>query len=128
MRIDEAKGFAAQHLREWCSQHNIILEIAPAEAHNWIGAIERKHQVVRRALEIYMDDRGGRNVKSLLEAAIYCPGQINNMSYTNGYTPTQWVLGRSAADAHSLTASVFNPGLVSMTDSEEFHEGPREAF
>ena len=120
LRIDEAKGFAAQHLREWCSQHNIILEIAPAEAHNWIGAIERKHQVVRRALEIYMDDRGGRNVKSLLEAAIYCPGQINNMSYTNGYTPTQWVLGRSAADAHSLTASVFNPGLVSMTDSEEF--------
>ena len=25
------------------------------------------------------------------------------------------MLGRSAADAHSLTASVFNPGLVSMT-------------
>ena len=120
LRIDEAKGMAAQHLREWCSEHNIVLEIAPAEAHNWIGAIERKHQVIRRTLELYMDDKGARTKKTLLEAAIYCPGQINNLSYTNGYTPAQWVLGRSAADAHSLTADMFNPGLVSMTDQSDF--------
>ena len=120
LRIDEAKGFAAQHLREWCSEHGVALEVAPAEAHNWIGAIERRHQVVRRTLELYMDEKGERTKKTLLEAAIYCPGQINNLNYTNGYTPAQWVLGRSSADAHSLTADLFNPGAVSMTDHTDF--------
>ena len=48
LRVDEGKGFAAQYLRDWCSERHIVLEIAPAESHNWIGSIERKHQVVRR--------------------------------------------------------------------------------
>eukprot|EP00438_Fugacium_kawagutii_P005098 Skav221528 [mRNA] locus=scaffold1248:283612:287211:- [translate_table: standard] len=122
LRIDEGKGFAAQHLRDWCSDHNIILEIAPAEAHNWIGSIERKHQVIRRSLELYMEDRGARDRKTLLEAAIYCPGQINSLSYTRGFTPTQWVLGRSASDSFSLTSSIFNPGLSPMNDPLDFNQ------
>ncbi|CAL1148549.1 unnamed protein product [Cladocopium goreaui] len=48
------------------------------------------------------------------------PAGINNLNYTNGYTPAQWVLGRSSADAHSLTADLFNPGAVSMTDHTDF--------
>eukprot|EP00435_Cladocopium_sp_Y103_P026497 s171_g6.t1 len=86
LRIDEAKGFAAQRLREWCFEHQVALEVASAEAQNWIGAIKRRHQVVRRTLEGYMDEKGERNKKTLVEAAIYCPGQINNLNYTNGYT------------------------------------------
>ena len=70
----------------------MILEIAPAESHNWIGSIERKHQVVRKSLEIYMQERGKRDKKTPEEAAIYCPGQINSLSYTRGFTPAQWVL------------------------------------
>ena len=30
LRIDEGKGFAATRLRDWCSEHGIMLEIAPA--------------------------------------------------------------------------------------------------
>ena len=74
----------------------------------------------RRTLELYMDGKGERTKKTLLETAIYCPGQINNLSYTNGYTPGQWVLGRSSADARSLTADLFNLGAVSMTDHTDF--------
>ena len=50
LRTDEAKGWASRMLRDWASDKNIALEIAPAEAHNWLGAVERKHQVIRRAL------------------------------------------------------------------------------
>ena len=57
LRVDEAKGWAAKALREWCSDHGVILEVAPGEAHSWLGAVERKHQVVRRAMELYMDDK-----------------------------------------------------------------------
>ena len=73
IRIDEGKGFAATYLRDWCSERGIMLEIAPAESHNWLGSVERKHQVVRKAMELYMDERGSRSKKMLAEAAIYCP-------------------------------------------------------
>lgn len=128
LRIDEGKGWASMRLRDWRSEHNIILEIAPAEAHNWIGSIERKHQVIRRSLELYMEDRGRRDKQTLIEAAIYCPGQINALSYIRGFTPAQWVLGRSSSDSFSLTASLFNPGLSPMNDPMDYHQVQAKRF
>lgn len=122
LRIDEAKGFAAQHVRDWCSEHNITLEIAPAECHNWLGSVERKHQVVRRTLELYMAEKGKRTRSMLREAVTYCPGQINNLSYTRGYTPAQWVLGKSPEDSLSLTARFFNPGADAENEPLEYHD------
>ena len=68
LRVDEAKGWSSQHVREWCADHGMTLEVAPAEAHSWLGACKRRHQVVRRALELYMDDQGARTVQNLAEA------------------------------------------------------------
>ena len=84
VRVDEAKGWASLAVREWCSDRGIILEVAPAESHNWLGAVERKHQVVRRALELFMDEEGGRNETNLVKAAIYVPQQINSLSIHKG--------------------------------------------
>ena len=95
-----------------------MLEIADAESHNWLGSIERKHQVVRKAVELYMLDKGRKTKKTLLEAAIYCPGQINSLSYTRGFTPAQWVLGQAPRDTLSLTSSVFNPGMTLSNEPE----------
>ena len=122
LRIDEGKGFVATYLRDWCSEHGIMLEIAPAESHNWLGSIERKHQVVRKAVELYMADKGRKTRKTLLEAAIYCPGQINSLSYTRGFTPAQWVLGQAPRDTLSLTSSIFNPGMSLNNEPEDFTE------
>ena len=122
LRIDEGKGFAATYLRDWCSERGIMLEIAPAESHNWLGSVERKHQVVRKALELYMEERGSRSIKMLAEAAIYCPGQINSLSYTKGFTPAQWVLGKAPYDVLSLTADIFNPGMSLSKDTPNFEE------
>ncbi|CAJ1359270.1 unnamed protein product, partial [Effrenium voratum] len=47
-------------------------------------AVERKHQVVRRALELFMDEEGGRNETNLVKAAIYVPQQINSLSIHKG--------------------------------------------
>ena len=84
LRIDEAKGFAAEHLSDLRSEHNSVLEIAPAECHNWLGSVKRKHQVVRRTLELNMAEKGNRTRSMLQEAITYCPSQVNNMSYTRG--------------------------------------------
>lgn len=120
LRIDEAKGWASKHVREWCSSRGIALEVQPAEQHTWLGVVERKHQVVRRALELYQDDLGRHDLSALKEAAIYVPHTINQMSMVKGFTPQQWVLGKTMTNVHGLTSEVFNPGQEPIDDSGAF--------
>ena len=89
LRVDEAKAWSSQALRDFCSNNGITLEVAPAEAHSWLGATERKRQVVRRSIEVYMEQKGTNSFENLKEALIYIPAQVNNMSFVNGYTPNQ---------------------------------------
>ena len=110
LRIDEAKGWASKHVREWASSRAINLEVQPAEQHTWLGVVERKHQVVRRALELYQDDLGRHDLSALKEAAIYVPHAINQTAMVRGFTPQQWVLGKSMTHVHGLTSEIFNPG------------------
>jgi len=53
LRVDGAKGWSSKYIRKWCADRGIALEVAPGEAHNWLAPVERKHQVVRKALEHY---------------------------------------------------------------------------
>jgi hypothetical protein len=53
LRIDEAKGWTSKHVRECAASRAINLEVQPAEQHTWLGFVERKHQVIRRALVIW---------------------------------------------------------------------------
>ena len=122
LRIDEAKGWSAELLRNWASDHGITVEIAPAETHSWLGAVERKHQVVRRALELYMAEMGEATKKNLLEACIYVPGQVNNLSMVRGFSPAQWVLGKGPMDSYSLSGDVFNPAAPDLGDVGEYAE------
>ena len=66
-----------------------------------------------------MAEKGKKTRKTLLEATIYCPRQINSLSYTKGFTPAQWVLGQAARDALSLTSNVFNPGMILNNEPED---------
>ena len=125
LRGDKAKGWSSKLIREWCAGRGIALEVAPGEAHNWLALVERKHQVVRKALEQYMHDRGTSDIKTLEEACIYVPHQINNMSMVHGFSPAQWVFGRTPASTHSLTAELFNPGCDAIDDATKFAEVQR---
>ena len=120
LRMDEAKGWSSKHVREWCASRSISIEVAPAEQHSWLGVVERKHQVVRRALELYQDDLGRHDLAALKEAAIYVPHTINQMSMVRGFTPQQWVLGKTMTNVHGLTSEIFNPGQEPLDDSGAF--------
>ena len=125
LRVDEAKAWSSQALRDFCSNNGITLEAAPAEAHSWLGATERKHQVVRHAIEVYMEQKGTNSFDNLKEALIYIPSQVNNMSFVNGYTPNQWVTGRSPTQATSLSADFFNPCGDDIRGTTDFAEVQR---
>ena len=120
LRIDEAKGWSSKHVREWASSRSIALEVQPAEQHSWLGVVERKHQVVRRALELYQDDIGRHDLPALKEAAIYVPHTINQMEMVKGFTPQQWVLGKNMTNVHGLTSEIYNPGQEALDDAGIF--------
>ena len=120
LRIDEAKGWSSKHVREWASSRSIAIEVQPAEQHSWLGVVERKHQVVRRALELYQDDIGRHDLSALKEAAIYVPHTINQMEMVKGFTPQQWVLGKTMTNVHGLTSEIFNPGQEALDDAGAF--------
>eukprot|EP00434_Breviolum_minutum_P039726 symbB.v1.2.035289.t1/scaffold4713.1/size41565/3 len=110
IRVDSAKGWSAEAIREWTSERGVALEVSPAEAHSWLAAVERKHQVTRRALEIYMEDNNQVNNKGLEEACIHVPPRINQLSWTRGLSPYQWVIGKTPQQEMSLTSELYNPG------------------
>ena len=120
LRIDEAKGWASKHVREWAASRGIELEVQPAENHSWLSVVERKHQVVRRALELYQDDIGRHDVAALKEACIYVPHSINQLSFHRGFSPQQWVLGKSMNYTHGLSGEIFNPGQEALDDQGAF--------
>ena len=110
IRVESAKGWSAEAIREWTSERGVALEVSPAEAHSWLAAVERKHQVTRRALEIYMEDNNQVNNKGLEEACIHVPPRINQLSWTRGFSPYQWVIGKTPQQEMSLTSELYNPG------------------
>ena len=120
LRIDEAKGWSSKHVREWAASRGIEIEVQPAESHSWLSVVERKHQVVRRALELYQDDIGRHDLAALKEAAVYVPHSINQLSFHRGFSPQQWVLGKTMNYAFGLSGEVFNPGQDSLDDQGAF--------
>ena len=122
LRIDEAKGWASKHVREWASSRGITLELQPAEQHSWLGVVERKHQVVRRCLELYQDEVGRHDKASLKEAAVYVPHAINQLSFHKGFSPQQWVFGKTMTLVHGLSGELFNPGQDALDEQGVFAE------
>ena len=120
LRINEAKGWASKHVREWAASRGIELEVQPAETHSWLSVVERKHQVVPRALGLYQDDIGRHDVSALKEACIYVPHSINRLSFHRGFSPLQWVLGKAMSNAHGLSSEIFNPGQEALDDHGAF--------
>ncbi len=111
IRMDSAKGWCTSAIRTWTSERGIALEVSPAEAHSWLAAVERKHQVTRRTLELYMEDIENITNKGLEEACIYVPPRINQLSWTRGFSPYQWVIRKTPQQDLSLTSELYNPGV-----------------
>ena len=67
----------------YLEKHGVQLEVAPGEARNRLGVVERRHMVLRTALENYMDaesmDLTPENVKSVVQ---YVAPTLNTLVFT----------------------------------------------
>ena len=124
IQCDEQRAFCSGQFQQFCNQNNIEPWIAPGEAHWKLGVVERRHPVLRKAIELYLRDNNlppGRN--SAIQALDHIVPVMNTLSFTRGYTPAQWVLGQNPAEHNSLTADKFNPSVhhTALTE-QEYHD------
>ena len=64
-------------------------QVAPGEAHERLSLVERRHAVLRKASEIYLDDRNLNNKKGIREAIAHIIPQDGTSSVA-GLSPSQW--------------------------------------
>ena len=101
------------------AERNILHTVVPGEAHTRMGAVERRHQVLRKAVEIFLNDKGLANVDGLRQALAYVLPQVNSSPTVAGYSPTQWVLGYQPDFAGDLTSEGLNPSHLEGADFEK---------
>ena len=107
---DEGRGWASDEMLAWTSSHNIQHLIAPGEAHTRLSLVERRHAILRKAVEIYMDDLGLTSIDGLRQALAYVLPQVNSNPNVAGFSPAQWVLGFQPKFPGDLTSEGLNPG------------------
>ena len=100
LQVDDHRSWSSDYVKSWCSENGIQLQISPGQSHTRLAILERRHQVSRRAIELYLADQLQGDVlqpheprERLIQALCYVIPQINRGTNVRGYSPVQWVLG-----------------------------------
>lgn len=110
---DEGRGWASDEMLNWTSSMNIKRNMAPGEAHTRLSLVERRHAVLRKAIEIYMADLGLSTVDGIRQALAYVLPQVNSSPTVAGFSPSQWVLGFQPNFPGDLTSEGLSPVQLS---------------
>ena len=62
---------------EWTTAHGLQHKVAPGEAHERLAIVERRHALIRKAVEIYLDDVKVDHVEGIKEALTFVVPQLN---------------------------------------------------
>ena len=96
LQVDDHRGWSSEEVRSWASDNGILLEIAPGQTHTRLSLIERRHQVLRRAIEIFAEESSlaeHSGSEKIIHALCYVIPEINARPNIGGYSPIQLTLG-----------------------------------
>ena len=124
LQVDEHRAWSSDQMREWATEQGIKLVISPGQSHTRLAILERRHQVTRRAVSLFLDSNPdiAKAQDGLKIALNYVVPQLNRMPNVHGYSPLQWVLGYTPHVPGLLTeeTSLYNP--AHLEPSERFQE------
>ena len=116
---DEGRGWASDEMLSWTSSMSIKHVMAPGEAHTRLSLVERRHAVLRKAVEIYMTDLKLDTIDGIRQSLAYVLPQINSSPTVAGFSPAQWVLGFQPNFPGDLTSEGLSPAQLSGSPSFE---------
>ena len=117
IHVDSHRAWGSEEFREFVTDNDISLTITPGEAHNRLAQLERRHHVLRQAVEHYMTEKGSDTLEALAEALIYVIPRMNATVGIGGFSPTQWVLGYQPRLPGSLLEEGLNYSHLSPTEA-----------
>lgn len=109
LQVDEHRSWASDHIKEWTGQNSIQLMISPGQAHERLAIIERRHQVIRRSLDLFLLESEDYTPEGVINALNYVIPQVNRMPNVQGYSPLQWTLGYNPHVPGLLMEEELNP-------------------
>jgi len=105
---DEGRGRLSDPMAIWTDEHSIHHDVAPG-AHTRPSLVERRHAVLRKSIEVYMQDlqlHGADGIRSALTCIV---PQQNPQPTVSGYSPSQWLLGYQPQVNGLLTSDQITP-------------------
>eukprot|EP00435_Cladocopium_sp_Y103_P011780 s1452_g3.t1 len=116
---DEGRGWNADRFNEWTSDQMIEHVVAPGEAHTRLALVERRHAVLRKAAEVWMDDQKMVTVEGLKQALCYVVPQLNASPTVCGFSPSQWLYGFQPRFGGELLGDSLGPAQLQGNQSFE---------
>ena len=116
---DEGRGWLHDDFAAWTDSLNIQHVVAAGEAHERLSLVERRHAVLRKAVEVYLMDFGMSGASAVRQALAYVVPQMNNNPGTSGFSPAQWALGQSPSFPGELLGNNLNPVHLGATFEDE---------
>ena len=117
LQVDEHRSWSSTHIKDWAGQQSIQLMISPGQAHERLAIIERRHQVIRRALDLFLLESKDYTPEGIINALNYVIPQVNRMPNVQGYSPLQWTLGYNPHVPGLLMEEELNPTQLHPTQA-----------
>ena len=117
LQVDEHRSWASDHIKTWSGHNSIQLMISPGQAHERLAIIERRHQVIRRAVDLFLLESKDFTPEGIINALNYVIPQINRMPSVQGYSPLQWTLGYNPHVPGLLMEEELNPVQLHPTEA-----------
>ena len=115
---DEGRPWLSAKFEDWTSRCGVGHQVAPGEAHERLSIVERRHAVLRKAIEIYMDDFKSTGANGVKEALTYVVPQLNATPTVAGFSPAQWLMGKQPSFPGDLLNDNLNP--IHINGNQEF--------
>ena len=124
LAVDEHRAWSSDRMREWCTEQGIQLQISPGQSHTRLAILERRHQVTRRALSLFLQANPviASDPDGLVIALNYVVRQINRTPNVSGFSPLQWTLGYTPHVPGLLMEEPDIPNPSHLSPSDRFME------
>ena len=127
LHTDEGRGWLGEPFQLWTTEKMINHMVAPGEAHERLGLVERRHSVLRKAIEVYLHDLKLSGSSGIKESLRYVVPQLNNTTNVAGFSPAQWVLGYQPHVPGELLSDGLGPQHLDGNSSFEDNLARRSA-
>ena len=71
LQVDAHPSWCSSAIKDWSSEQGVELQVSPGEAHQRLAQVERRQQVLRRAIDVFMTEAGLQDLEGLQQALDY---------------------------------------------------------